>query len=81
MAQKFNELALAYAFAIVSAVGMLLMGVFGYTGFYGGMVNTMMQSHMYFTVSPLGIITGMIEAAVWGFVVGYAIALIYNKFA
>lgn len=81
MAQKLNELALAYASAIVSAAGMLLMGIFGYTGIYGGMVNMMRQFHMYFAVSPFGITTGMIESAVWGFVAGYAIAWTYNKFA
>ena len=80
MAQKFSELALAYSLAIISATGMLLLGIFGYTGFYGGMVNVMMQSHMYFAVSPLGILAGMIEAAVWGFIAGYAIAWVYNKF-
>jgi formate hydrogenlyase subunit 3/multisubunit Na+/H+ antiporter MnhD subunit len=81
MAQKWNELALACSLAIVSAVGMFLMGIFGYTGVYGGMVNMMTQFHMYFAVTPFGIIAGMIEAAVWGFVAGYAIAWIYNKFA
>ncbi|PIO07351.1 hypothetical protein COU59_03425 [Candidatus Pacearchaeota archaeon CG10_big_fil_rev_8_21_14_0_10_34_12] len=80
MAQKFNELALAYSLAIVSAAGMLLAGIFGYTGFYGGMVNIMMQGHMYFRISPFGIITGMIEAAAWGFILGYLIAWVYNKF-
>ena len=81
MAQKWNELALGYSGAIVSAVGMFLMGIFGYTGFYRGMVNVMLQSHMYFAVSPLGMLAGMIEAAIWGFIAGYAIAWIYNKFA
>ena len=58
MAQKFSELALAYSLAVISAAGMLLVGLFGYTGFYGG----------------------MIEAAVWGFIAGYALAWVYNKF-
>lgn len=80
MAQKWNELALAYSLAIVCAAGMLLIGLFGYMGAYPGMVNGMMQWHMYFAVSPFGIILGMIEAAVWGFVSGYAIAYVYNRF-
>ncbi len=81
MAQKWNELALAYSVAIVSAVAMFLMGIFGYMGVYGGMVGMMMQWHMYFVISPLGILAGMIEAAVWGFIAGYALAYAYNKFA
>lgn len=81
MAQKWNELALAYSLAIVSAVGMLLLGIFGYSGFYPGAVGMMMQWHMYFAISLLGIIMGMIEGAVWGFIFGYATAWVYNKFA
>ena len=80
MAQKLGELALAYSLAIVSSAGMLLMGIFGYAGFYRGMVNVMMQGHMYFWISPLGILAGMIEAAAWGFILGYLIAWVYNKF-
>ncbi|MCR4327727.1 MAG: hypothetical protein NUV46_04055 [Nanoarchaeota archaeon] len=77
--QELNKLAFGYSLAIVSAVAMLLFGLFGYAGTYGGMVNMMSEWHMYFAISPLGIIMGMIEAAIWGFVFGYAIALIYNK--
>jgi len=80
MAQKLNKLALGYSLAIISAVCMFLLGIAGYLGIYSGMVNIMMQGHMYFSISPFGIITGMIEAAVWSFIVGYVIALVYNKF-
>ncbi len=81
MAEKLNELALGYAGAIVSAVGMLLLGIGGNAGFYAGAAQQMMGMHMFFSLSPLGIITGMIEAAVIGFVFAYAFALVYNKFA
>ena len=81
MAQKWNEIALAYSLAIVSAAGMFLLSVLGYFGVYMDAVFAMAQWHMFYSLSFLGIIAGMIEAAVWGFVAGYAIAWIYNKFA
>ena len=40
-----------------------------------------MQGHMFFSLTPLGILGGIIEAAVIGFVLGYIIAVVYNKFA
>ena len=81
MAQKWNEIALACSLAVVSAVGMFLLSVLGYFGVYMDAVFAMAQWHMFYSLSFLGIIAGMIEAAVWGFVAGYAIAWIYNKFA
>ena len=81
MAQKLNELALGYSLAIISALGMLLMGIAGNLGWYSGAVESMMRWHIFFNLSIGGIIAGMIEAAVWSFVIGYAIIWIYNKFA
>lgn len=80
MAQKLNELALGYSLAIISAVSMFLLGILGYTEIYSGMINMMMQGHMFFSVNPLGIITGMIEGAIWGFIGGWLVAWVYNKF-
>ena len=74
-----NALAFGYASAIVSAALMLLLGIFGNIGLYRGAAEMMMQGHMFFSLSIAGIITGMIEAAVIGFVLVYAFALVYNK--
>lgn len=81
MREKLNPLAFGYAGAIVSAVAMLLLGVLGRLGLYMSAVNMMQQWHMFFRPSFLGIIGGMIEAAIISFVFMYAIALTYNKFA
>ncbi len=81
MAEKLNELALGYAGGIVSGAAILLLGLLGNAGMYRGAAQMMMQSHMFFSLTPLGIITGIIEAAILGFIVGYAIAFAYNKFA
>jgi hypothetical protein len=80
MAEKLNELALGYAGAIISALAMLLLGIGGNIGLYAGAARQMMQWHMFFSLGPLGVITGMIEAAVFSFVVLYAFGWAYNKF-
>ena len=81
MAKNFelNALALGYAAAILSAIGMLLLGISGNLGIYVGAAEQMMQWHMFFDLSVLGIITGIIEGAVHGFIFAYAFAWIYNK--
>jgi len=78
---KLNEKALAYAGAIIGALCMLVIGLFGNAGMYQGMANLMMQSHMWFSLSPAGILLGMIEAAVIGGLFAYIFGLVYNKFA
>ena len=81
MANKLNGKALGYSLAIVSALCMLLLGIAGNLGWYQGMVDAMLGMHQFFSLSFLGIITGMIEAAFWGFIAGWLIAWGYNKFA
>ncbi len=80
MVQKLNELALGYSLAIISAAGMLLLGILGNFGIYTGGVESMMRWHIFFDLSIFGIIAGILEAAVFSFVIGYAIAWVYNKF-
>ena len=76
---KLNELAFGYAAAIISSISMLLLGILGNMGIYIGAVDMMQNWHMFFSLSIGGIITGIIEAAVIGFVFAYAFAWIYNK--
>lgn len=78
--QECSPLALGYSGAILSAAAMLLLGILGNLGVYTNAVNAMMQWHMFFSLSVVGIIGGMIEAAVWGFVLLYLLAWLYNKF-
>jgi len=79
--QKLNAVALGYSLAILSGLCMLLLGIFGYFGVYAGAVGMMGQWHMFFSISPFGIITGIIEAVIIGFICGWLIAYFYNKFA
>ncbi len=80
MTEKLNELALGYATAILSAVSMLILGILGNFGIYTGAVEMMQKWHVFFSLSIGGIIIGMIEAAVMGFVLAYVFGWLYNKF-
>ena len=80
MAEKLNALALGYAGAILSAVGMGALGILGNIGVITNIVESMMRWHIFFSLSVIGIITGMIEAAVFNFILLYALAWLYNKF-
>lgn len=76
-----NELALGKAGATLSALSMLLLGIGANLGIYTTAAQQMAKWHMFFNFTPLGIITGMIEAAIWGFVGLYAFGWLYNKFS
>ena len=78
---KLNSLALGYAAAIISAVLMLLLGVLGNLGVYTGAVEMMQTAHMFFDLSVVGIVTGIIETAVISFVFAFLFGWTYNKFA
>ena len=75
---KLNALTLGYAGAIVSAAGMLLLGILGNLKIYSGAVTMMGEWHSSFSLSIGGIVGGMIEAAVISFIVLYAFAWVYN---
>ena len=79
MNEKLNSTALGTAAAIVAALSMLILGIFGNIGIYTGAVDMMSQWHMFFNLSPLGILAGMIEAASISFVFLYLFGWIYNK--
>ena len=78
---RLDELALAGAAAVVSAVVMLLLGVLGAIGIYAGAVEAMQQWHLFFEPTVVGTVAGMVEAAVISFVFVYAFAWLYNAFA
>ena len=80
MNKKLNALAFGVAAAIVAALSMLLLGIFGNMGIYTGAVEMMSQWHMFFSLTPAGIATGMIEAAIISFVFFYIFGWVYNKF-
>lgn len=58
-----NVFALGIAAALVSALSMLILGISGNLSIYSGAVEMMRQWHMFFSLTPMGILTGMLEAA------------------
>ena len=78
---QLDALALAGAAAVVSAIVMLLLGVFGAVGVYESAVAMMEQWHLFFEPTIVGTVAGMVEAAVISFVLVYPFAWLYNVFA
>lgn len=76
--QKLNTLALGYAGAILSAIGMLVMGILGNLGIYTRAVEQMQDWHLFYSLSIGGIVGGMAEAAIWGFVSLWIFGWLYN---
>lgn len=79
MDKKLNSLALGYAGAIIAGISMLVLGILGNLEIYTGAVEMMQQWHIFFSLSVVGIIAGIIEAAVISFVFLYLFGLVYNK--
>ncbi len=79
MTNKFNVSALGISASLVAALSMLILGIFGHMGIYLGAVEMMRQWHMFFSLTPLGILAGMLEAAIISFVSFVLFGWIYNK--
>ena len=79
MTDKLNSFAFATSAAIVAALSMIILGILGNIGLYDGAVKMMMQWHMLFSLTPIGIFTGTIEAVVITFAFFYIFVWIYNK--
>tara|TARA_Y100000310_G_C20424745_1_gene688487 strand:- start:481 stop:729 length:249 start_codon:yes stop_codon:yes gene_type:complete len=80
MKSKLNPKSLGYSLATLSALGMLALGIAANRGIYVIAAEQMIKWHLFFSLSPTGIITGTIEATIWGFIMGWLIAYFYNKF-
>ncbi len=78
---KMNTLAFGIAAAITAAFSMLVLSVAGKLGTYTGAVEMMSQWHMFYSLAPLGNMTGMAEAAIISFVFLFLFAWIYKKLA
>ncbi|KKW06510.1 MAG: hypothetical protein UY39_C0033G0002 [Candidatus Kaiserbacteria bacterium GW2011_GWC2_49_12] len=78
--KTLNASAFGYAGAVISVACMLLLGILGILGLYTGAVAMMKGWHMFFSLSVAGIVGGMVEAAIIGFVIFYLFALVYNMF-
>ncbi len=80
MNRKLNAIALGWTAAVLSALGMLILGILGNFGLYTEAVEIMQKWHLFFDLSIGGIIAGIIEAAVISFITGYLFGWLYNMF-
>jgi len=72
---------LGIALAAVSALLMLVLSLVGLAG-YGQEAVAMMQTHhIGYDLTVVGIIIGIVEAAVFSYVAAYIFGVIYNKYA
>jgi hypothetical protein len=78
---KLNIFAFSISAAIVAALMMLTLGIMANMGIYLGAAEMMEDVHLYFDLTAIGIIIGMIEAAIMGFIVGLIFGFIYNRLA
>jgi hypothetical protein len=76
---KLNPVAFGQAGAFIAAMIMLLLGILGNLGVYTGAVGMMMEWHIFFDLSVIGIISGIIEGAVISFIFLYLFAEAYNR--
>ena len=79
MNNKINPMVFGISGAIVSALVMFLLSIFGSMGIYSGAANMMAEWHIFFKPTIGGTIAGIVEAAIISFVFLYLFAWIYNK--
>lgn len=79
MTSRLDATAFASSAAVIAAVVMLLLGIFGNLGVYAGAVDMMEQWHLFFDLSAVGILAGMVEAAIVTFVFCWAFVALYNR--
>jgi len=78
MTDKLNTMAFGTAGGLVAALSMLILGILGKLGFYLGAVEMMRQWHTFFSLTALGILTGMIEAFIITFFFFVIFGWLYN---
>lgn len=76
---KLKELSFGVAGGTVSALGMLLLGVLGSFGYFGEAAAMMEKMHLFFNLTPAGIILGAVEAFVCSFIFTFIFAWTYNR--
>lgn len=69
---------ISMAAAIWSALFMLVLWLAAQMGFYASAAQSMIGWHMFFDLTPMGLVTGMVEAAVISYVAVYSFVYVYN---
>ncbi len=72
---------LGISLALISGICMLLLSLLGLAGYMQEAVNMMQVWHLGYQLTFIGILIGIVEAAVLSYVAGWLTALLHNKFA
>jgi len=75
---KLSVKGFGLSLGIVFAILMFILGILGNLGIYMSGVEMMMQWHLFFDLSFVGILYGAIEAFIIGGIFGIGIAYFYN---
>ena len=78
MPKKLRVKQLAISFAIWSALFMLVLWLLANVGLYISVAEQMSKWHVFFNLTPAGLIGGMIEAAFVSYLLVYVFVWIYN---
>lgn len=76
--KKLNARRLSVAAALWAALFMLVIWLLANAGIYTSAADQMAKWHMYFNLTFMGLVGGMVEAAVVSFVLVYVFVWIYN---
>ncbi len=78
--QTLNVLGFGYAFALLRVGLVLVVSVLGLSGYASGAVSLLETLHFTFSLTAAGIVAGLAETALWGFLMGMLFAWVYNRF-
>ncbi|MBI2102893.1 hypothetical protein HYT55_03580 [Candidatus Woesearchaeota archaeon] len=78
--QTLNVLGLGYALGAVRFALVLVISVLGLFGYASEAVSLLESVHFTFSLTPLGIIAGLLETTLWGFLMGLLFGWVYNRF-
>jgi len=76
---ELDPFALGYSAAVLGALIMIVLSIVGLLGSGGEAVRIMQAYHIWYSLSGVGIVLGIIEGAIGSFIGGYVIAYFYNR--
>jgi hypothetical protein len=79
MKTRLNAIAFGMAAAVIAALIMMIIGILSRFGIYTEAAAMMSEWHLFFSPTPIGVLAGMVEAAVSTFVFTYLFAALYNQ--
>ena len=73
--------ALGLSLGILAAVHMLAISLAAMSGYYTGAYEAMKVWHMFYDLTAVGVLGGILEAFVWSYIAGAVFGWMYNRLA